>query len=381
MDLSAVTGLALPTRARIESYPIALGELHASAQVWRTAADRIESATDAYVSQITAPGGTDWTGDAADTAADAAYADRGVVYGAAEAMRALARAAELGAANIGGAHDRVCDAITAAEADGFAVGDDLSVRDTRRWNLDTVRARNAAATEHGDFITRQAHLLAAEDHDVAATLADGGNELGGLIPASWRPTSGPDPATGDRTIQAAGWKTDGGPGIDGNGFTPAIPGAPHWTPPKPQITPAIPGDTPGTGPQSIGGIPVPAAVKEHEKPLPAPPPPPPAPPRPPWQGAIDDLQGQLSEQKKINADQAKTISDMQKAGQAPNLKGGLVAIGSGCAGAGLPVAAAGAIVGPFDLPLTAGACALGGAGGLASYLTGAWVGNAVDAGS
>ncbi|ASZ72668.1 hypothetical protein SEA_APOCALYPSE_41 [Mycobacterium phage Apocalypse] len=321
------------TRTGIENYRNAVSELYASADAWRTAAEHIETAVDSYVSGIT---GADWAGSAADAAEASAYSDRGVAYDAAAHLRTLGRHADLGASNLNHAYQQATEAIAAAEADGFAVADadPRSIRDTRRYDITTIRARNAALAEHSDAVTRAVERLVAEDNETANTLT-AHNELASFVPARWR-----DDAvvkTGGH-VTAVDYKTDAGPGVNGD---------------------------------NIGPFPVPPSVKAQEKPLP---PAPPVPPPPPWEAPIRDLQRENEEQK-------KKIAKLEENGHSPTVAGVLGAAGTGCAGGALTAAIAGAPTGPGEGVAIPAGCVIGGAGGLVTYFGGIWFTNAVEGGS
>lgn len=313
------------TRTGIDNYRNAVTELYASADVWRTAAERIETAVDGYVSGIT---GTDWSGDAADAAEASAYADRGAVYDAADHLRTLARHADLGASNLNNAHQQVTEAIAAAEADGFAVADDRSICDTRRYDISTIRARNAALAEHSDTVTRAVEKLVAEDEDTARTLA-ANNQLASFTPARWR----------DENI------------IKSGGHVKAVD---------------------YTTDSQVGPFPVPPAVKEHEKPLPPPPPP------PSLEQRIADLEQQNAAQAKRGAEQDKKITKLEENGHKPTVGGVLGALGTGCATGAASAAIAGAPTGPGEGVAIPSGCVIGGAVGLGGYLTGVWITNATE---
>lgn len=319
------------TRSDIDNYRNAVTELRASADAWCKAAEHVERAVDGYVSGIT---GADWTGAAADAAEASAYSDRGVVYDAADHLRTLGRYANLGAANLNNAHQQAAEAIATAEADGFAVADNLSIRDTRRYDIATIQARNSALSEHSDAVTRAVERLVAEDREAADTLA-AHNELASFVPARWR--DGAVVKTGGH-VTAVDYKTDAGPGVNGD---------------------------------NIGPFPVPPSIKAHEKPLP---PAPPVPPPPPWEAPIRDLQRENEEQK-------KKIAKLEENGHSPTLAGALGAAGTGCAGGALTAAIAGAPTGPGEGVAIPAGCVIGGAGGLVTYFTGIWLTNAVEGGS
>ncbi|MGV0813722.1 hypothetical protein ABQF34_17305 [Mycolicibacterium boenickei] len=180
--------VGLPTRSEVNNWTGAINDLSAAAEVYGSAASRIENASDAHLRQLSAPGGTDWDGDAADTAQQAAYSDRGVAYAAADLIRKMQKIANVGAGNIRQARDIALDAITEAERDDFRVDDDLSVTDTRRYTAQQMSAyemRKAAAEAHHSYIAMRVRNLVSEDTKVGAELSAGAAELEGMIPADW----------------------------------------------------------------------------------------------------------------------------------------------------------------------------------------------------
>jgi hypothetical protein len=183
----------VPTRSQIDSFTHVINGLSASAVSWRTAAGQFESAVDTYAQQISAPGGTEWEGDAADAAQASAYADRGVVYQAADHLRDMASVASRGAQNLQGAQLRALDAIADAEHDDFVVSDDLTVTDQRTYTSDEIdlyQQRQAQAAEHQDYIVMRARALPAEQSAIDAKLETGAGTLHGMIPQDWNAQHG-----------------------------------------------------------------------------------------------------------------------------------------------------------------------------------------------
>jgi hypothetical protein len=206
--------VGLPTRSDIEGWTDAIGDLSSSATAYRAAGERVEAAADAHVQQMSAPGGTVWQGDAADAARESGYADRGVVYRAADHMRNLAKIASLGAQNLSQARDRALDAISDAEGDDFRVGDDLTVTDLRRYTsreMSLYLARKAKAEEHHGYIAMRAGTLASEDAEVGAKLQAGAATLDGMAPLHWGTEQSPaQPVSdGDGEIQSYDNDNDG----------------------------------------------------------------------------------------------------------------------------------------------------------------------------
>jgi hypothetical protein len=149
----------LPSRSEIDGWADAVDALSTAAEGYGAAADKIEVAADAHLQQLSTPGGTDWEGDAADSAQETGYADRGVVYGAADLMRRMKKVANVGAGNIRQARDVALDAINEAENDDFRVDDDLSVTDTRQYTAQQMgeyESRKAKAEAHHGYIAMRA---------------------------------------------------------------------------------------------------------------------------------------------------------------------------------------------------------------------------------
>ena len=183
-------GFVQPSRTDIIGWASAVKGLAASAASFRAAAERLDSAADAHVQQMSAPGGAAWRGDAADAAYDAAYADRGVVYRASDHLREMARIANSGAQDLNTLRDRALDAISEAESDDFRVTNQLAVVDTRRYmpgEGQLFAARVARAGEHQQYISMRAGALVAEDAKLGASLRAGAAVLASMVPPHWTP--------------------------------------------------------------------------------------------------------------------------------------------------------------------------------------------------
>ncbi|MCK0177615.1 hypothetical protein [Mycolicibacterium sp. F2034L] len=169
------SGGASPTRSAIEGWDTA--DLGTAASAWKQAATASEDAFEQHRQYIAAPGGTTWDGDAKDAALDRVTADVAVVRGHGEALRAAAAIAESGAIDIEAAKREVLAAIAQAENEGFRVGEDLSVIDTREVDVETMAARQIAATEHAEDIRWYAERLAQADALVGKRLQTKASEL------------------------------------------------------------------------------------------------------------------------------------------------------------------------------------------------------------
>ncbi|WP_241178219.1 hypothetical protein [Mycolicibacterium nivoides] len=168
----------LPTKSEIEEW--STSHLSEAATTWRTAATGSENAFDEHRQNISSPGGTTWTGDAKDAALDRVTKDVAVVGRQNSVLREAATLAENGAHDIKAAKDKAVEAITAAENDGFSVGEDLSVTDTREYDIDTIAERNRALAEHAEDIRWTAQQLVQADQLVGNRLEAKAADLEGI---------------------------------------------------------------------------------------------------------------------------------------------------------------------------------------------------------
>lgn len=176
--MSAVPSAPLPSRSDIEGWDTP--DLANAAASWRTAATESEEVFEQHRQNVTAPGGTTWEGDAKDAALDRVTADTAVVGNHGRVLREAADIAENGSQDIQAARRKAVEAITAAENDGFRVGEDLSITDTRRVDVFTMAARQTAATEHAEDIRWTAEQLVQTDTLVGQRLQAKATELDGI---------------------------------------------------------------------------------------------------------------------------------------------------------------------------------------------------------
>lgn len=178
MSATPASAVALPTRSELEAWSTT--DLADAAANWRTAAIESESAFDQHRQNIASPGGTTWEGDAKDAALDRVTNDIGVVGSHGAVLREAAGIAENGAGDIEAAKRDVLAAIQETEDDGFRVGEDLSVTDTRKVDLTNAQARYAAAAEHAEDIRWSAERLVQADALVGERLKTKAGELEGI---------------------------------------------------------------------------------------------------------------------------------------------------------------------------------------------------------
>ncbi|MHC9296714.1 WXG100 family type VII secretion target [Mycobacterium sp. LTG2003] len=147
---------------------------------WRTAATESEEVFEQHRQHVAAPGGTTWEGDAKDAALDRVTADTAVVESQVRVLREAADIAEHGGQDIQAARRKAVEAITAAENDGFRVGENLSITDTRRVDVFTMAARQTAATEHAEDVRWTAEQLVQTDTLIGQRLQAKATELDGI---------------------------------------------------------------------------------------------------------------------------------------------------------------------------------------------------------
>ncbi|WP_235624058.1 DUF6883 domain-containing protein [Mycolicibacterium goodii] len=175
---SAAATASLPTRSEIEEW--STSHLSDAATSWRSAATASEGAFDEHRQNIFSPGGATWEGDAKDAALDRVTKDVAVVGRQSDVLREAADLAENGAHDIKAAKDKAVEAITAAENDGFTVGDDLSVTDTHEYDINTIAERNRALAEHTEDIRWAAEQLMQADKLVGDRLHAKSTDLEGI---------------------------------------------------------------------------------------------------------------------------------------------------------------------------------------------------------
>lgn len=195
--------------------------LTAAAQHWDQAAHAWTAAYDRVFREVQSPGGTKWTGDGADAAARRVSADGLKVTAAVDHLNATAAAARTAAIRLAAAQAKVLDAVAAAEATGFAVEEDYSVRDLG-WNLSLpgTAMRRAQAAVHAARIRAAVLALVALDDEAARAISAGANELRALSFGSGDPPESP--------VQLAGFQdspfpekpsTEGPPGEPPGGWS------------------------------------------------------------------------------------------------------------------------------------------------------------------
>ncbi|WP_234809595.1 TNT domain-containing protein [Mycolicibacterium tusciae] len=171
----AGAALGVPSRSEIEEW--STRDLDAAAGRWRASATQSDEAFAQHRANIV---NTAWAGDAKDAALNRVTTDAVVVASQTAVQRAGTQIAEDGSRDIQAAKREALGAIAAAEADGFEVGEDLSVTDTREVDETEIAARTMAAREHAEDIRWFAERLSQTDEFVGKRLQDKAVELEGI---------------------------------------------------------------------------------------------------------------------------------------------------------------------------------------------------------
>jgi len=166
------------SRSRIESWDTT--HLENATARWRATATELEGHFEQLCQHVLAPGGTEWEGDAKDAALERATQNLNTVRAAGDIARSAADLAENSSADISAAKRDALQSISDAEADGFEVNEDLSVRDTSRVDVSTMAARYTAAREHAENIQWNANQLLATDTLIGRRLTAKAAELNGV---------------------------------------------------------------------------------------------------------------------------------------------------------------------------------------------------------
>lgn len=169
---------------------------------WERSAHAWSGAYDHAFREAQSPGGTRWTGEAAEAAVQRVGTDRTQVVGAVDDLHTTVTAARTAAADLTAARLNVLDAVAAAEADGFSVGEDYSVRSFQRGLSPAMAAsRLAQAQAHAATIRSEVFALSALDQEAAASIT---TAAAGVQSLSFGHGGAGAPKS---PVQAVDWKT------------------------------------------------------------------------------------------------------------------------------------------------------------------------------
>lgn len=156
--------------------------LKAASDQWPKLADQWESAFIEVRDQSMRPGGTDWEGSSADAVQARTDGDIAKVRGPAEQLREAAAVAGRAFGQQTSGQRAVLEAVDDAKRDGFNVGPDYIVTDTKT-SYDSASERDdraKAAQEHSDFIRYRVTNLVGGEGDIAGGITKATAGLDGL---------------------------------------------------------------------------------------------------------------------------------------------------------------------------------------------------------
>jgi hypothetical protein len=186
----------LPTLSQIEAFET--DHLGAAATRWSSTAERWEDSFAKLVLHMPFPGGDPWLGDAADAAQQRAVTDLIKVRTVTDELRGAASIARRGEADLDTAKREVLSGVADAKANGFTVGEDLSVTGRTAGLPPALQAaRQAQAQGFAAQIRTGAAQLAALDQQVAAEIGSATAGIGtvgfpeGPIPPGTEPAKKP----------------------------------------------------------------------------------------------------------------------------------------------------------------------------------------------
>ncbi|WP_445168398.1 amidase domain-containing protein [Mycolicibacterium sp. Dal123E01] len=169
--MPAVADTGIPSLSQI----LAWGTKHLSqaAADWEVTAEHWESTFTNVHNGTLSPGGTTWSGVAADAAQERALADLVKVRGLADGLQEAATIARRGVDQLDYLKTQAIDAVNAARGAKFTVSENLAVLDTSG----SKPPRIGAAQQHATTIAARAAALSTADNEVAAKITAATAEL------------------------------------------------------------------------------------------------------------------------------------------------------------------------------------------------------------
>lgn len=153
--------------------------LSTAAANWNKLADRWQKSFTEVRTQSMHPGGTEWTGTAADAAQARTDGDMMRVRGPAEHLRDAAKVAERGRDQQEASRRTALSAVDDVRRQGFNVADDYTTTDAQTdWSSpDEYLGRQKAAKEHEEFIKSQVGRLVEGENDLSREMTAATQEL------------------------------------------------------------------------------------------------------------------------------------------------------------------------------------------------------------
>lgn len=146
--------------------------LRTNAAAWRSLG-RIWEAAFTEVNQVAAnPGGTEWTGPAAQKFQGRACTDMVAIRGPADIAETTAQIAERGADTQDANRQGILDAVGEAQRAQFTVAENYRVADTITWYSSAAEQeqREVEAQQHESFIKSRVYKLVGDEDDIARQL-------------------------------------------------------------------------------------------------------------------------------------------------------------------------------------------------------------------
>lgn len=169
MAPSAQAPLPTLTLSQIQAWDT--DHLETAATHWTATAARWDDGFTAVSSGIDRPGGAAWEGASAEAASARSERDRVQVLGLVDRLHEASSIARSGAAELTATKTRALGSVGNAQRAGFAVSEDLSVRDTLTVHSKPLRLiRDLQAQVFAADIRAQSTILAATDQSVASKL-------------------------------------------------------------------------------------------------------------------------------------------------------------------------------------------------------------------
>jgi hypothetical protein len=166
----------VPTLSQLQAWDT--DHLIDAATYWTNAANRWEATFTQVRNQSNTMG---WEGQGGDALRTRTSGDLATVTPRTDELRNAAQVARTGASNISAAQRRALYAVEDAESEGFQVGEDLSVTDTRTSRTVAEQAARQAQAQAfaGDINQRAAQLLGLET-DVSGQLTAAAGDVGAM---------------------------------------------------------------------------------------------------------------------------------------------------------------------------------------------------------
>lgn len=205
--MSAIT-ISLPALSQVQAMDTTY--LREAASYWSRTADLWEESFADVHERMSTPANFSWKGRGADAARERLHIDLLKVRGASDLLRAAAAIATRGDERLQACREGVLDAVHAARADSFDIGDDFSVIDRSDiGSAEFQAARLSLAQGHAGFIHHRLAALVATDHQLTRQIATATQDVASLtFPEELGPGAPKDEKHGSVQPADYHWKQD-----------------------------------------------------------------------------------------------------------------------------------------------------------------------------